>query len=288
VEECAGEAAGTATGARIVTRAGRVATVALGTDRQINDKSGDVTCSNCSNRPLQQAETTIASSGAFALAGWNDTQGFCPPFGAVQGYGYSTDGGVTWVDGGDVPTPITGARWRGDPVHAVNRKTGDFYIAGLFENPTTTNGSFSPSSGLALARGHFSGGAFVFDLDAQISTAGSVPAGPSFHDKDWMAADSVSGNVYVTYSDFIDVTHSNSAQIEMRRSTTNGASWDPPVVLSPLGNSQGSRPLVGPAGELYLIWYEYDFPQSHVWVRKSTNFGASFGPQTKIADFYEN
>jgi hypothetical protein len=269
-------------------RAARTATVALGLDRQVNDRSGDATCTSspgCGGRPLAQAETTIASWGNFVLAGWNDTKGFCPPYGAVQGYGTSTDGGATWVDGGDVPTPIIGSRWRGDPVHAVNRKTGDFYIAGLFEKPT--NSSFDPGSGMAFARGHFSGGSFVFDDNKQISTAGGTVSNPSFHDKEWIAADSLSGNIYITYSNYIDV-NTDLAQIELLRSTTNGTTWEAPRVLSPLGNGQGSRPVVGPAGEVYVVWYEYDFPKSRLWVRKSTDFGATFAPAVQVVDFYEN
>ena len=287
--EFAGAAEGAATAGVVRPfRAERTATVALSADRQVNDRSGDATCTSnpgCAGRPLAQAETTIASWGDFVLAGWNDTKGFCPPYGAVQGYGTSIDGGITWVDGGDVPTPIVGSRWRGDPAHAVNRKTGDFYIAGLFENPT--NSSFNPGSGLSFARGHFSGGSFVFDADAQISTAGGTGSNPNFHDKEWIAADSLSGNLYITYSNFIDV-NTGAAQIELLRSTTNGATWDAPRVLSPLGDAQGSRPVVGPSGEVYVVWYEYGYPKSRLWVRKSTDFGASFGPATQIADFYEN
>jgi hypothetical protein len=287
-EECGSEADATPAESRGVAPAGtrRAQTLALSPDHPVNDKSADATCANCGGRPLGQAETTIASSGYDVLASWNDALGFCPPFPAVQGYGYSTDGGDTWVDAGEVPSPIAGARWRGDPLTAVNRKTGDFYIGGLFENPT--NSSFDPGSGLAFLRGHFGGSPFTIDFNAQIAVAGSGVNGPNFDDKPWLAADSLSGNLYMTVSYYVDVLNADQAQIELLRSTTNGSTWDPPLVLSPLGGAQGSRVLVGPAGEVYVVWYEFGFPQSHLWVRKSTDFGASFAPAVKITDFYEN
>src|SRR5207244_10016221 len=123
----------------------------------------------------------------------------------------STDGGMTWVDRGDPPALPTGGRYRGDPVHAVNKRTGDFYIAGLYEGGTL-------GSGLALARGHFSGGAFLIDDNREIAVGDT-----NFFDKDWLAVDSLSGNLYVTYTNFVGGAVS---QIELIRSRDNGLSWD--------------------------------------------------------------
>ena len=86
----------------------------LASDVQVNDRTGDMTCSQgCANRPLGQAETTIAVWEPYVLVGWNDTKGFCDG-GAVQGYGYSSNSGLTFVDAGPVPPPSTGGRYRGD------------------------------------------------------------------------------------------------------------------------------------------------------------------------------
>lgn len=255
----------------------RVATVGLATDAQLNDKTGDATCASCGSRPLGQAETTIAAHGSFLLAGWNDTKGFCTG-GPVQGYGWSTDGGATWVDGGDPPSPLPGGRFRGDPVHAVNRKTGSFYVCGLYEQPGDP-----ANSGIALIRGHFAGGTFVIDANSRPRAGGS-----DFLDKEWLAADSLSGNLYVSYSNFVGGW---SSQIEFIRSTDNGVSWSAPQVLSApasYGNVQGSRPVVGPDGEVYVVWYDYGYPVSHNRVRRSDDFGASFGSEQTICAFYEN
>jgi hypothetical protein len=258
-------------------RAIRPTILGLAPDVQVNDKSGDAPCAQCvSGAPLGQAETTVAAGEPFLLAGWNDTRGFCPPNGAVQGYGYSTDMGTTWTDAGDVPPLPTGGRYRGDPVHAVNRTTGDFYICGLYESGV-------PGSGLALLRGHFAGGSFVVDLNTQIAFGGS-----DFLDKEWMDVDAVSGNVYVSYTNF---PAGANDRIEFIRSTTNGASWSAPIAINaPINDGlvQGSRPVVGPDGELYIVWYEYGAPLSAMKVRRSDDFGVSFGPEHTVCTFYEN
>jgi flagellar hook capping protein FlgD len=254
-----------------------VQTQALAADALLNDRSGDVTCGACGNRPLSQGETTIAASGSFLLAGWNNSKGFCTG-GPVQGWAWSVDGGGTWTDGGPLPSPIAGGRFRGDPCHAVNRSTGDFYVLGLYEDPL--NGA---NSGISLIRGHFAGGTFVIDLNQRILAAGSTSV---FLDKNWLAVDSLSGNVYVTYTYF-----DASDRIAIIRSTDRGVTWSAPQVLSPPasdGNVQGSRPAVGPHGEVYVVWYEYGFPLSHFRIRRSDDFGVTFGAQATVADYYEN
>src|SRR6185369_17040531 len=54
-----------------------------------------------------QAEVSIAvdSSGQHVVIGFNDTRGFALNPASVSGYMYSDDGGVTFTDGGQLPTP---------------------------------------------------------------------------------------------------------------------------------------------------------------------------------------
>lgn len=256
----------------------RIETLALATDHILNDRSQD-TCTTCNGgAPLGQAETSIAALGNNLIASWNNSKGLCNGITAVQGYGYSTDGGTTWVDAGDPPALLSGGRYRGDPLTAVNAATGDFYVAGIYDV-----GGLGPNSGLALLRGHFAAGSFVIDDNREI-----IMGGTDFLDKPWMAVDPASGNIYMTYSRFVG---GSISQIELIRSTTNGVTWDPPVLLNPPGengNVQDSRPAVGPGGEVYVMWYEYGYPLSHLHIRRSNNGGVSFGPEFTVADFYEN
>jgi hypothetical protein len=257
-------------------RIGRAAVISLAPDVQVNDKSGDASCAaNCNFAPLTQSETSIAVSGSNLLASWNDGKGTCTG-GATQGYGYSFDMGATWTDGGYVPSLATGGRYTGDPVCAVNPITGDFYICGLYGG-----GAFG--RGIALARGHFSAGSLVFDLNTQIAVGGT-----NLLDKDWIACDPLTGYVYVTYSNFVGGT---TPQIEMIRSTTNGVSWDAPIVLNSPGTSgsvTSARPIVAPGGVLYVMWWEGLTIPHHFRIRRSDDFGASFGPEAIVASFYPN
>ena len=78
------------------------------------------------NGLVGRSETTIAGTddGQLLIAGWNDAQGFCgAPFGnpcpqqvphGLSGYGFSVDGGLTWIDGGG-PDVFNNILSRGDP-----------------------------------------------------------------------------------------------------------------------------------------------------------------------------
>jgi flagellar hook capping protein FlgD len=250
----------------------------LAADVQVSDRTGDVTCAGgCASRPLSQAETAIAAWAPYVLVGWNDTKGFCDG-GAVQGYGYSSDDGLTFVDAGAVPPPGTGGRYRGDPVHAVNRKTGRFYVLGIYEN--------AGFAGLVALTGHFSGGSFVIDVNRQVAFAASG----DFFDKPWMSVDSLSGNVYVTWTNF---TAAGGSNIELQR-------LDP--LLNALGavqvltahpeftaGVQSSQSAIGPDGELYVAWWESHLVlPSFQRIVRSNDFGASFGAEQTVASFIEN
>jgi hypothetical protein len=60
--------------------------------------------------PGGQAETTVAvdSTGFHVVVGYNDFRGFLTATTSIQGFEYSDDGGLTFTDGGQLPTgPIT-------------------------------------------------------------------------------------------------------------------------------------------------------------------------------------
>src|SRR2546423_1628224 len=57
-----------------------------------------------------QAELSVAvdSTGQHVVVGLNDTRGFSSNPVSVSGFAYSDDGGVTFTDGGQLPTPGVG------------------------------------------------------------------------------------------------------------------------------------------------------------------------------------
>ncbi|MEO5987640.1 MAG: FlgD immunoglobulin-like domain containing protein [Candidatus Eisenbacteria bacterium] len=257
----------------------RANAVGLGPDAPVNDRSVDAgSCSGCLGRPNTQSETTIAAWANYAVAGYNDSRGFCSSTGAVQGYAVSTNGGASFTDLGDPPALAAGGRYRGDPVHFVDSSTGRFFVLGLYEETIAAN------SGLALLDGHFVGNTWVVDGNRKFITGG-----PDFIDKPWAAVDPISHNIYVSYSRFFN--SQSTSRIEFMRSTDGGNTWSIPMLMHPAsqdGNVQGSRPAVGPDGEVYLYWYEYGSPLSLQHVRRSNDGGLTFGPDIVAAQFYEN
>jgi hypothetical protein len=223
-----------------------------------------------------QAESAIAAWGDYVMVAWNDGQGFVtgPD---IQGFGYSIDGGQTFVDGG-VPAKLVGWVWTSDPVMTVNEKTGEFYYCGLV-NPTAN------TNGLAMVRGTFSGTTLTWDTPRLIRSVNNASA---FIDKQWMVCDSLTGNLYVTYTIFVPGGNS----IQFQRSLDDGVSWSTQIQLSSGGDNnrvQGSRPVVGPDGEVYATWSAIGTGvQDFFRIRKSTDQGVTFTTQVNAAAYVSN
>ncbi len=226
-----------------------------------------------------QAEEFVAAIGNQIVVAWNNGQGFNSG-GDLQGYAWSNDGGATFTDGGAPPHPGgTGSSWRwtSDPVMTVNAKSGDFYYCGLCNTDPTHNG-------IAIARGRFTTGVFAFDsvfvVRACVSTA-------QFLDKQWIACDSTSGNLYVT-----NTTFGVYDTIDCYRSTNAGRSWSGPVTLSSnldAGFLQGSRVAVAPNGDVVATWYASDqvTNDDDIRFRRSTDHGATFLAEVTPVKFFQ-
>jgi hypothetical protein len=236
---------------------------------RVNDKSHDAP-------GVAQSEEGIAVLGLHAVCAWNDGQGFLSADDS-QNLGFTVDGGVTWVPEAILhPTGAPNRYWFSDPVVTGNEKTGEFFYAGL-----TLPGA--NQEGLSVAHGHFSSN--FFDWDSVVAVRSGLSNLVLF-DKEWIAADSSSGNVYLTYTVFSAAGDS----ILFQRSTDGGNHWSNPMVVntSGFGNVQGSRPVVGPNGEVYVTWEEAGATADFLEVRTSTDHGVSFGPQVQVASVWGN
>src|SRR5262249_41907385 len=152
-----------------------------------------------------------------------------------------------------------------------NEKTGEFYYCGMLESSDDP-----PFSGIGIIRGTFSGGGFFWDSPRVIR---SILSTVQFLDKPWMVADSSSGNLYITYTEF----GVNTNNIVFQRSLDEGATWSSPKTLnaaSEAGNVQGSRPAVGPNGQVYVAWREFGTALAggldFMHFRTSLDYGTSF------------
>jgi hypothetical protein len=238
-----------------------------------NNRAGDGFASG-------QCEQDIAAHGSNILVAWNDGEGFNDLTGDTQGYGYSTNGGATFTDGGKLPKPAGFPTfiWTSDPIVTVNEKTGEFWYAGLC-SPSASN------NGIAVVKGTFSGSTLNWGAPVIVRSENDFQF---FLDKLWMVADSASGNLYLTYTEF----NTTSDEINFKRSTNGGALWSSDFKInagSDDGAVQGSRPAVGPNGEVHVVYYtigpsESDFMKH----RLSTNAGTTFGPISIAATFHPN
>lgn len=235
-----------------------------------------------------QSETSVAVIGNNVVVAWNDGEGFYLPNNPRQGWGYSTDGGQHFTDGGTPPLTALWS-WFSDPVMSADEKTGTFYFAAMADSGGDTN-PFG-TNGMVVVPLTFPAGAPVWGTPRIVRR---FINSQSFLDKPWMCADSSSGNVYVSYTVFT-VT---ADEIDFQRGA-GGNGWNAPVKLSSTpdnGLVQGSRVAVGPAGEVYAVWYAIGtdttraggYFRDYFRVRRSTDHGASFGGQVNAASLYSN
>jgi hypothetical protein len=260
---------------RAASRAWVEQTAAVPTNVRVNNTSGDAATAG-------QAEEAIASMGNYVLVAWNNGQGFVSG-GDVQTAGYSVDGGATFTQV-SIPHPagITNFVWTSDPMVTVDEKRSRFYYCGMAGN----NQAMSTTSYVAIAAAHFSGSSFSWD-SAFVVRSGAVTS--YFFDKPWCTADSLSGNVYVTNTTFDATDH-----IDFYRSTNGGRTWSSAYQLSMTtenGYVQGSRPAVGPTGEIYAVWSSIGLTSDadYFYIRRAPNPGGNapnWGAPVRVDSLY--
>jgi hypothetical protein len=299
------DTSGTTPGPGSPTGSGRPPRV--GANRQVNDVQ-----QGPPHGLFGRSETSVAATtdGQFLVFGWNDAQGFCgPPFNAactpptlpgLSGFGFSSDGGNTYVDGG-APPVINHAFSRGDPwLDLGGFDNATFYYANLSVNDTT-----AANLGVSVHRGHFTNGVLNWE-DMQVFNAPGAPN--DLYDKEAIAtAKDGSGAGYVSVTNFIEVCgfpQAGAGQIEVWRTHDGGVSWQGPAVVSADTTSpssgpdcgstqtlqQSSVPAIGPNGELYVVWqFGPTFTVSgtstnaNIYFSRSLDGGVTFSTPTSVA-----
>ena len=273
---------------------------------------------------LGRSETTIAASknSQHIVVGWNDADGFCgPPFGApctppptpgLSGYGFSSDAGGTFIDGG---APFVfgspGVMTVGDPSMDVSgKRKGEttFYYANL---GVFISGPFAafPTAGVTVHRGSFDDAGNFAWTDAALLQSPNFPN--DFLDKEHIAADKRkdSEGVYVSVTNFIETCDGlpffGFGQIEGYSSSDGGATWSQSIIqpdetfdctrtIGPdlTGDgviNQGSQPAVGPDGSVYVAWERgilsplFGAPVTpEIRVARSTDNGATWTPAAAL------
>ncbi|HYM80774.1 MAG TPA: T9SS type A sorting domain-containing protein [Candidatus Limnocylindria bacterium] len=243
----------------------------------VNDRSLDVVPG------ITQSEAAVGARGPSILVAWNDGEGLRSGTDGI-GYAYSSDGGVSWHDAGAPPLAGGVARWLSDQVIAVDEKRGDFYLGALVLTNQLRNG-------IAVVKGRFVAGALQWEAPV-------VPRSPpdTLPDKPWLAADSSSGSIYLSSTTFSGQAGDYSNHIELQISRDGNQTWTTPIRLStPVDNGrvQGSRPAVGPDGELRVVWRAVDTTQAgggrdFLRMRSSLDGGLSFTPEVNVVGYFPN
>lgn len=201
------------------------------------------------------------------------------------GYYYSFDGGVTWGWGlipgadGDRSSPLWRFAGGGDPV-LVFAPDGTCYMAGIvFQRDPALGNILKPGSGIFVARSDDGGKTFGM-VSLVVS---SITNYVTFHDKEWIAVDPVTGDVHVTWTAFqlYGVTSAMAHSV----STDKGETWSRPQIISEISRKerqvQGSQLEVTNDGVVHVSWIEYDI--GSLRYTRSTDRGASFESVKTIA-----
>jgi hypothetical protein len=226
----------------------------------VNDPARDTTTNDT------QSETSTIAFGNTVLTAFNDSGSHALNSTKFTGWSRSTDGGATFTDMGELPTNTNGDA--GDPVLVRDNVSAAVYLATLSLGLPNVVQVFKSTDG---------GATFGVPVNACPGfTGGDL-------DKDWMAVDNAAGagqgTVYLVIRDF----GSNNG-IRLTKSTNGGATWGPSNGTAIVSGDtvQGAWVAVGPDHAVYVFWYDGASPQ-HIYVRKSTDQGNTFGPTITVA-----
>jgi hypothetical protein len=252
---------------------------------------------NNPNRVVAAANDYVTRTWACSLNGTP-----CSALGdGYSGTYYSNDGGQIWAGVSSDPqhlvtlipgvTRLTGGPYDagGDPALAFDSQ-GNVYYAGLGFNRTS-----APNT-VAVNKGTFDGsGQLTWSQPAFINPTNSPS---TLNDKEWIAADWHASSpyrdrVYVSWTRFIfNPQKGNYVQspIFFAYSSDGGQTFsDPQNISANVLYDQGSRPIVGYDGTVYVIFEGAKRLSTldSTYIVKSTDGGNTFGKPVKIADLQD-
>jgi hypothetical protein len=232
----------------------------------VNDPTMDLTISDT------QSETSIADFGNGKLvAAFNDSGAFGPGSAHFTGFAYSLNGGVSWIDGGSLPTSTNGDF--GDPVLAPRLGTNRVYLSTLSGALPEIQVFRSTNAGQTWS--------------APVNGAPGFGAGNN-QDKQWLAVDNFSGanagNVYMCWTRF-----GATEDIFFTRSTDGGLTFGPNGGTLISSGGQGCFVTVSPNHQVSVFYYRGTGAggqggDNKIFMRRSTNGGVSFAPEVQVAD----
>lgn len=242
----------------------------------------------------------VGAANDYVTRTWSCTVNGTPCSALGDGYSgtyFSNDGGQHWcctaTDPSHLGTLIPGVEHLtggaydagGDPALAFDSR-GAVYYAGLGFDRT------SPPNTVAVNRGTFDGSGNLTWGPPTFINPTTSPA--ILNDKEWIAADAHTSSpfrdrVYVSWTRFIFNPHNGryvQSPIDFAFSTDGGKTFSTPQLIT--GNvlfDQGSRPIVGPDGTVY-VFFEGSTrlaTLSSTYVVKSTDGGVTWSKPVAVA-----
>lgn len=211
----------------------------------------------------------VAAANDYVSRTWACTVNGVPCSALGDGYSgtyFSNDGGQTWSGKSTDPSHLgtlipgverlTGGPYDagGDPALAFDSQ-GHVFYAGLGFDRTAPPNTVTASKGTFDGSGNLTWGPPTF--------INPTKAPAVFNDKEWIAADAHASSpfrdrVYVTWTRFIFNPTTGAyvqSPISLAFSTDGGKTFSTPQLISgKVLYGQGSRPVVGPDGTVYVFW----------------------------------
>lgn len=283
---------------------------------------GDDDCSASSSQEgpsAAQSETAIAVdvTGQHIVVGYNDFRGISLNPATVSGFAFSDDGGATFTDGGQLPSPGTGLM--SDGVTKLPEIFGDpdvkyvpggagcqfIYSSIMVEGFGTPAGNVFPGTAetMSIHRSTDCGHTWTGPFEV---TAATNPTGVSvgsnardLADKEFIDVDPDTGRVIISWSNFTSTTViPGGVQISTSFSdnimTGTPPTWSARSVLNPGSTTfdTGSMPRFAGNGSsnVYMAWSRQSttFLALNTTVAVSANNGASWGAPANLnaSDFF--
>ena len=251
------------------------------------------------------ASRIVGAANDYVTRTWTCTISGTPCSALGDGYSgtyFSNDGGTTWccssnLDGSSLGTQIPGVDHLaggpydagGDPALAFDSR-GHVYYAGLGFDRTAPPSTVAVNKGTFDAGGNLSWSAPVF--------INQTTSPSTLNDKEWIAADSHAASpfrdrVYVTWTRFIFNAHNGryvQSPIAVAVSRDGGNTFsDPQLIVGNVLYSQGSRPVVGPDGTVYVFWDGSTrlAALDSIWMVKSTDGGLSWSKPVAVSQLVD-
>jgi hypothetical protein len=247
----------------------------------------------------------VGAANDYVTRTWNCTIGGTPCSALGDGYSgtyFSNDGGQHWccassLDGSSLGTLIPGVDHLaggpydagGDPAVAFDSQ-GHVYYAGLGFDRT------APPNTVAVNKGTFDGSGGLTWSQPTFINPTTAPS--TLNDKEWIAADAnlsspFRDRVYVTWTRFVFNPangHYVQSPIAFAFSEDGGKTFSAPQLI--VGNvlyGQGSRPVVGPDGTVYVFWdgSKRLATLDSIWMVKSSDGGLTWSKPVAVSQLVD-